>query len=65
MKPPQPAQEIRRLGSLEETAHPLLFSIQLFFNRLLQQAVALPPVKGKDLAGGRPLPQCESTTTGG
>jgi transposase-like protein len=37
----------------------------LLFYRLLQQAVALPPVKGKDLVGGRPLPQCESTTAGG
>ncbi len=36
----------------------------LLFYRLLQQAVALPPVKGKDLVGGRPLAQFEPTTAG-
>jgi len=36
----------------------------LLFYRLLQQAVALPPVKGKDLVGGRPLTQSEPTTAG-
>jgi len=33
--------------------------------RLLQQAVALPPRTGKELAGGRPLTTSESTTDRG
>jgi len=37
----------------------------LLFYRLLQQAVVLPPVKGKDLAGGRPLTKTKSTAGGG
>ena len=34
----------------------------LLFYRLLQQAVALPPVTGKDLVGGRPLTKTQPTT---
>ena len=37
----------------------------LLFYRLLQQAVAVRPVKGKDLVGGRPLPRPQPTTHGG
>lgn len=36
----------------------------LLFYRLLQQAVALPPVRGKDLVGGRPPTKTQSTTDG-
>ena len=36
----------------------------LLFYRLLQQAVALDPVKGKDLVGGRPVKKYETTTYG-
>ena len=36
----------------------------LLFYRLLQQAVALPPVTGKELVGGRPLTKSQSTTDG-
>jgi transposase-like protein len=36
----------------------------LLFYRLLQQAVALQPVKGKDLIGGRPLTKSQTTTDG-
>ena len=37
----------------------------LLFYRLLQQAVALPPVRGKDLVGGRSLPKLKHTTNSG
>lgn len=37
----------------------------LLFYRLLQQAVTVQPVKGKDLVGGRPLPRPQTTTHGG
>lgn len=37
----------------------------LLFHRLLEQAVALRPLKGKDLVGGRPLPDPQSTTGSG
>lgn len=37
----------------------------LLFFRLLQQAVALPPVKSKDLVGGRLLTKPKTTTDGG
>jgi hypothetical protein len=37
----------------------------LLFYRLLQQAVALQPVRGKDLVGGRSLPRPEPTTNSG
>ncbi len=37
----------------------------LLFYRLLQQAVALPPVTGKELVGGRSLTKFPSTTDGG
>jgi len=36
----------------------------LLFYRLLQQAVALEPVKGKDLIGGQPIKKEETTTYG-
>ncbi len=36
----------------------------LLFYRLLQQAVALPPVTGKELVGGRPLTKSQPTTEG-
>jgi len=36
----------------------------LLFYRLLQQAVVLEPVRGKDLVGGRPLENAETTTDG-
>ncbi len=37
----------------------------LLFYRLLQQAVTVQPVKGKDLVGGRPLARPQTTTNGG
>jgi transposase-like protein len=37
----------------------------MLFYRLLQQAVALPPVTGKELVGGRPLTKSQPTTAGG
>jgi transposase-like protein len=37
----------------------------LLFYRLLQQAVALPPVTGQELVGGRPLTETQPTTCGG
>lgn len=37
----------------------------LLFYRLLEQAVTLPPVTGKDLVGGRSLTKPQSTTAGG
>jgi len=37
----------------------------MLFYRLLQQAVALPPVTGKELVGGRSLTMSQSTTDGG
>ena len=37
----------------------------LLFYRLLAQAVALPPVTGKDLVGGKSLTKPQSTTDGG
>ena len=37
----------------------------LLFYRLLQQAVAVQPVKGKDLVGGRSLKRPQPTTNGG
>lgn len=37
----------------------------MLFYRLMQQAVALPPVMGKDLVGGRTLSEPETTTGGG
>jgi len=40
-------------------------SREMLFYRLLQQAVALPPVTGKELVGGRPLAKLQSTTDGG
>lgn len=36
----------------------------LLFYRLLQQAVLLEPVRGKDLIGGRPLENAKTTTNG-
>jgi transposase-like protein len=37
----------------------------LLFYRLLEQAVASPPVLGKDLVGGRPSQKFETTSSGG
>ena len=37
----------------------------LLFYRLLGQALALPPVTGKDLVGGRPCKNSQTTTAGG